>query len=232
MLLKNLVRCIHRHTKDEHPACFFEGLVIDKRAEPEKDKEPWYMLPGLKIGYLDIESDGLKADWATMLTWCIKQKAGSVACGSITKEELFDGTQDRRIIKLLIDEMKKYDILVTYYGTNFDIPFIRTKALRYGIDFPHYEFDGKKLVHEVSHFDLFYLVKSKLLLSRSSLDNTCDYLGIKGKTQISKDAWRLAKYGDPDALREVLKHNIGDVKILEELHDRLSVFSKFTKRSV
>lgn len=232
MTTKLPIRCIHRHTKDEHPGCFFEGLVIDKRSDAEQGKEPWYMLPGMRIGYLDIEADGLKADWDTMLTWCIKQKGGDVAYDSVTREELFDGTQDRRIVESLLEEMKKYDLIVTYYGTNYDLPFIRAKSLRYDLDFPHYRFDGKKLIHELSHFDLYFLVKAKLCISRKSLDNVCQYLGIKGKTEIDKEAWRLAKYGDKESLIEVLRHNIGDVKILEELHNRLSVFAKYSQRSV
>jgi uncharacterized protein YprB with RNaseH-like and TPR domain len=42
--------------------------------------------------------------------------------------------------------------------------------------------------------------------------------------------WRKAKYGDPAALKDVLEHNIGDVVILEALHDRLEPFSKFIKK--
>jgi uncharacterized protein YprB with RNaseH-like and TPR domain len=225
------VRCIHRHTIGEHPNCFAEGLVIDKRSEVEK-KTPWYMVEGLKIGYLDIESDGLKADWSTMLTWAIKQKGGSVVYDAVTKDELFAGTQDRRIIASCIDEMRKYDLICTYYGTGFDLPFLRTKALRYNLDFPHYYFDGDKLIHELSHFDIYYLIKSKLNLQRKSLDAACEFLGIVGKTEISKEAWRKAKYGDNEALLEVIRHNIGDVRILEQLHDRVSVFSKYTNRSV
>lgn len=226
-----VVRCIHRHLISEHPNCFAEGLVIDKRSEPEK-KTPWYLSDGLRVGFFDLESDGLKADFSTMLSWCIKQKGGDIVYDVVTKEELFNGTQDRRIIQSCLDEMRKYSLIVGYYTTGFDLPFLRSKALRYKMDFPHYYYNGTTLVHELSHFDLYYLVKSKLNLSRKSLDNVCDWLGIEGKTPISKDAWRLAKYGDPKALHEVVVHNMGDVKILEELHDRLSVFAKYTNRGV
>ena len=229
--MSDKVRCIHRHSIDEHPACFYEGTVLDKRVDQSK---AWWTQPGMKIGYLDIESDGLKADFATMLSWCIKEKDGKVTGEMITKNELFNSeSPDKRLIDHLIAEMRKYTILVTYYGTNFDLPFIRTKSIRYGLDFPHYIFNDKdKLVPEISHFDIFYTVKSKLLLSRSSLDNACDYFGIKGKTPIDKDVWRKAKYGDRNALLTVLDHNRGDVVILEELHNRLTEFGKWTKRGV
>lgn len=220
------LRCIHRHSIETHPSCFAAGEVDEKQLDKIAKKRGllWYQLPQYKIGYLDIETDGLFADFNTMLTWCIKTKDGRVYHDSITKEELFNGTTDRRIVHSIINKMKEYKIICTYYGTNFDLPFVRAKSLRYGLDFPGYG--------ELYHFDIYYTVKSKLCLSRKSLDNTCDYLGIDGKTKIDKDIWRKAKYGDREALRGVLEHNIGDVEILEQLHNKLSSFRKWIKRSI
>lgn len=215
------ILCEHSHTIEDHPKCFSEGKVIDRR----KDKTlPWYNEDGMRIGYLDIESDGLKADFSTMLTWCVKEKGGSVAFDKVTKKELFDGKSDKRIVESLVYEMRKYKIIIGYFSTGFDIPFVRTKALHYGLDFPSYG--------ELYHWDLYYTVKSKLNLSRKSLDNACDYLGIKGKTPIDKDVWRKAKYGDPSALEEVLQHNVGDVNITELLHDKISFTRKWIKSSI
>lgn len=224
------LRCCHRHTISEHPSCFRKGLV--KNAGPKM----WYQ-DGLRIGYLDIESDGLVADFGTMLTWCIKEKGGNVASSIITKDELFNGVLDKRLVNDLVNEIKKYNIIITYYGTGFDIPFTRAKSLHYDIDFPSLISTegvrgGVKVLPQIYHWDLYYLVKSKLCLSRKSLDNVCDYLGIKGKTPIDKEFWRQAKYGDPLALKYVLDHNVGDVNILEELHDRLEPFKKWEKRGI
>ena len=110
------------------------------------------------------------------------------------------------------------------HNTGFDFPYMRAKALHYNIPFPGYG--------DLYHWDVYYTVKSKLKISRKSLDNACDYLGIVGKTPISKDAWRKAKYGDPASLKYVLDHNLGDVDILEELHDRLEFTRQWNKRSV
>lgn len=215
------IRCIHRHTIEEHPACFAQAEVIDK----SRSKLPWYKEPGMKIGYLDIESDGLKADFSTMLSWAIKPKGGSeIVTNRISKKELFNGTYDRDLVADLLDELKKYKIIVTYYGTGFDVPYIRAKALHYGLRFPSFS--------ELYHFDLYYTVKSKLCISSKSLANTCDYLGIVGKTPLDKEIWRKAKYGDKDAIEDVVMHNIADVVILEELHNKLSDFAKWTRRSV
>lgn len=223
------LRCIHRHTIKEHPACFRKGLIKDDALTDKKwSKEtglPWYTYPEYKIGYLDIETDGLKADFGTILSWAIKEKYGDVYWDVITKRELFkEKDVDKRLIISLLDTLKDYQIICTYYGTVFDIPWIRTKALHYGLHFPEYG--------ELYHFDLYYLVRSKLNLSRRSLESVCDYLGIEGKTPIEKETWRLAKYGNKDALKLVVDHNIGDVNILEQLHNKLEPFRKWTRSSI
>jgi uncharacterized protein YprB with RNaseH-like and TPR domain len=228
------LRCIHRQDIRHHPNCFNKGLV----KYPKEEKETWYEHFESKIGYLDIETDNLKADFSTMLTWCIKERDGRITYDVVTKKELFDGLGDERIVKSCVDELSKYDIICTYFGKVFDIPFLRTKSLHYNLPFPGFttEFSvsktGRDVVRtspDIYHFDIYFLAKSKLCLSRKSLESVCDYLNIKGKTPIDREIWRRGKYGDPDALRDILSHNKGDVEILERLHKKLEDHSKWIK---
>jgi uncharacterized protein YprB with RNaseH-like and TPR domain len=114
--------------------------------------------------------------------------------------------------------------VVTYYGTNFDIPFLRTRAMIHGIEFPPYG--------DVYTWDLYYTVKSKMALTRNNLDRACAVLGIKGKTHLDLQVWGLAALGDETALKKVLTHNKYDVIILEKLHERLCFSRKWTKTSI
>lgn len=225
---KPILRCIHRHTIDEHPQCFRNGRIkYDFKDDREFQKLtglPWYQFTDYRIGYFDIETDNLNADFGTVLSWAFKEKDGPVYTDVITKEEIFDGTYDKRIVESFVEKMKEFKIIMGYYSTGFDLPYMRAKALHYGIEFPAYG--------DNYHWDLYYTVKSKLRISRKSLDNACDYLGIVGKTPISKDAWRKAKYGDKDALNIVLEHNIGDVIILEQLHEKLDFTRKWIRSSI
>ena len=225
MNIKNL-HCLHRHGIETHPNCFAKGLIKypDAKTYEKFSGKPWYTYSGYKIGYIDIETDGLKADFSTMLSWCIKDKDGGYTYSVITKEELFNGTVDKRLVKELVDKMNEYAILVGYYSTNFDLPYIRTKAIHYDIDFPAYA--------TIYHFDLYYTVKSKTCLSRKSLDNACQYFNINGKTPLDKNVWRSAKYGDRNSLLQVLEHNKYDCAILEELHDKLEFTKKWIKTSI
>ena len=93
--------CEHRHTIDSHPACFAEGKVKIAEA-PAKVTQPWYTLPDYRIGYFDIETDGLKADFSTILSWCIKDKGGSVVYDVTTRKDLLSGKPDQRLIKSLV----------------------------------------------------------------------------------------------------------------------------------
>ena len=217
------IRCIHRHTIEEHPSCFALNRLTEKEYVKQTGK-PWYTYPGYKMGYLDIETTSFNADYGYMLTWCLKTKEGKVFYDKITKEEVFDYTFDKRIVESLVKRLKEYKILVTYYGTGFDIPFIRTRALIHNLEFPAYG--------EIYTFDLYYVVKSKLKLTRNSLDKACETLGIKGKTHVDTKIWQLAALGDENSIKKVLTHNRYDVIILEKLHNRLVFARKWTKTSI
>jgi len=226
-MIKKELRCIHRHTISEHPKCFVKGLLKEEVNEKEWIKAtglPWYNFPGYKIGYFDIETTGFDADFSAVLSWAIKEKGGETKTFVITKEDLFNGLEDKRVVEAFVNELNSYGIIIGYYSTNFDLPFMRSKALHYGLEFPSYG--------DLFHWDLFYTVKSKLKLSRNSLDAACDFLNISGKTPLRREVWRKARYGDPKALKEVVAHNIGDVEILEILHDKLEFSRKWIKKSI
>lgn len=210
---RKLPRCIHRHTPLTHPACFRPKL---------SNKGNWW--EDYRIGYLDIEATDLKADFGFMLSWAIKDQYGDVYSDLITKQEIFDEKFDRRINRSLLNTMRKFGILVTYYGTGFDIPYIRARSLKNNLAFPEYG--------SIYHFDLYYKVRSQLAISRKSLGVSTAFLGIEGKTPVTGNHWAKAKFGNPQALGYVLKHNIADVEILESLHERLKGFSKWTKKSI
>lgn len=208
-------RCIHRQDEDHHPNCF--------------RKLPWYR--GLRLGYLDIEASGLSANKAWMLSWSIKPSDSDIVLfDNVKLEEIsprpgkINQNYDYRIVENLIREMKKYDAIFTYYGTNFDIKFIRTRALKYGLPFPHYG--------DIGHIDLYYHTRSRMLLDRNSLAQATTHLEIAGKTRLDFSYWGLAAMGDQGSMKELVKHNVADVDILEKLHKKLEPYCLFTRKSL
>jgi len=198
----------HRMPYIQHPKCY----------EREKNKE-------LKIGYFDIEAGGLNANWDYMLTWCIKTKdKDEYRFGVIDQSEILSYDFDRRIVKELIEALSEYDIIITYYGTKYDIPFIRARALSHKIKFLGFG--------SVQHKDVYYMVRNKLKIHKNSLDSACALVGIKGKNHIKGNFWMRAKVGDREALEYVLDHNKKDCTILEKLHKMLSEYVRDTTRSI
>lgn len=201
-------KCKHGHTYLEHPNCY----LIEKSAET-------------KIGYFDIESGGLNANFDYMLTWCIKTRDKEEYYeGVISQKEILEYTFDKGIIKELILALKNYDTIVTYYGTKFDIPFIRTRAMSHKVPFLSFG--------SIQHKDVYYMVKNRMRLGRNSLDSACAALGIKGKNHIKGNFWMRAKVGDPKALAYVLDHNKKDCQILEKLHKKIEEYVKDMTRSI
>lgn len=142
------VRCIHRHDIEHHPNCFKMGRILQVESEEMKKrvrteakpvgpykrvvvaKEPWYQQPGTRVGYFDIETSNFEANAGYMVSYAIKEKGedGKIFYDELDQKELLDGTFDLRLIKSLLEAFQYFDVIVTYYGTGFDIPFIRTRA--------------------------------------------------------------------------------------------------------
>ena len=121
-------KCEHSHTYLEHYGCFL-------REFPEGNPLQ------IRTGYLDIEVfGGFNASFGYMNCYCIKDGHSDKVYGSqITKKELQNiNILDKRVVQDCVKDMKKFDRIVTYYGTKFDIPFIRTRALHHDIHFPLY----------------------------------------------------------------------------------------------
>ena len=178
-----------------------------------------------RVAFFDIETSHLKANIGIMLNWSVKYLDGELVHDCITRREAIDpDRQDRRIVQSLINELKNADLVVTYYGTGFDIPFIRTRAEILNLDFPGYA--------HLKHFDMYYLVRGKLQLHSNRLAVATETLGIEGKTALPPAIWQRARIGDKDALAYAMDHCDEDVKILEELYQRLKKYSRMTRKSI
>lgn len=180
-------------------------------------------LSTLRVGYLDIETTGLRADWGYILTWCIKPRGvKTIIHSSITKQEVTkyvnDGKKeiDYRVVCELLDALDKFDVLWTHYGADwrFDLPYIRTRALINGIldKFPDRD---EKFIR-----DTWPIARTKLRLSNNRLVTIAEACGITSveKTKIDKKYWRLGAFGNKKALEYILDHNVKDVQVLEKVH--------------
>lgn len=201
-------KCKHGHNYLEHQNCYFEE-------NPNKER----------LGFFDIETTNLKADFGIILQYCIAdQSSDKVYSRTITKKELTQDL-DRKVVKQCLKDMGNFDRLVGYYSSRFDIPFIRTRAVALGLEFPEY---GGLL-----HQDLYFVVRNRFNLSSKRLENACRVLlGSTDKTRIDSEHWIRALQGDPGSLDYIRDHCEKDVIDLKKLYNKIIRYSRRTDTSL
>lgn len=186
-------------------------------------EEKW--LEHAKIGCFDIESSDLKANVGHLISWALYLPDGEVQHDLIRREEMAKlYPPDRRIVASAVKAIEQMDLLVTYYGTGFDIPFLRSRALEHGIHFPVYG--------AILHVDLYYAQRSLLKLSNGRMGTVGQFLGTEDKDHYDVRVWNRARAGNAEALQHILEHNISDVKITSEIFMALAPYRKWTRRSI
>lgn len=204
----NRNKCRHGHNFLEHWNCFLAE-------HPEEEK----------MGFLDIETTNLKADFGIIICYAIADDASdTVSFKSINKRDLRT-CLDEKVVSQCIKDMRKYDRIIGYYSTKFDIPFLRTRAIALGLEFPEYG--------EIIHNDLYYTVRNKLNISSNRLDNACrTVFGETEKTRIDADRWIKALMGDEAALAYIQDHCIKDVQETKRLYHKLENYRKKTDTTI
>jgi len=150
--------------------------------------------------------------------------SGVIYSDMVTKREIRD-KNDRRVIGSAVKEIEKYDRIVTWYGTKFDLPFVRSKSMKYGIEFPAYK--------DLYHTDLYYMCRSKMRLHSNRLQSFCEYLGIPAKEhRMTPELNEKCQAGDEEALGVILLHCEEDVNSTGEAFNRLLRHMMLQKRSV
>jgi len=201
-------RCEHRHTYLEHYNCFL------KKGGKER------------IGFLDIEATNLDANWGIMLSYCIKDsESKKIYEDVITKKDINSKNEDKRIVENCIEDMMRFDRIVTWYGARFDIPYIRTRALILDIIFPQF---GSQF-----HKDAWFISRAKLKLNSNRLETVArSILGKTQKTHLDPKYWRWAIRGDKKSLDYILDHNRKDVLDLEKIWNKIYGFQKINNTSI
>lgn len=109
----------------------------------------------------------------------------------------------------LLDEA---DIVVHYNGNSFDMPHLRREFLLAGLG----------PTSPWKDVDLMRVVKSRFRFVSNKLQHVSTQLGLKGKLGHSgHDLWVRCMAGDDKAWALMRRYNVQDVRLTEELYDRL-----------
>lgn len=182
---------------------------IDIPAQPSGD------FVGFTMAFYDIESDGLSG-WGHEMT-----------CASITDnfgktyhQSKFDFDQrsvldDKGLVVWLRDELEKYDILVGWYGTMFDLPFMNAKLIEY----------GERPIRDMMYLDPCYKARGGrygLKVGSSKLKNVAKWLNTPNqKPEVEWETFKLASIGEPVALAEVIDRCDADTKVMRDIFQHI-----------
>ena len=164
----------------------------------------------------DIECTGLKADFSFLLCAAFHEvgtkKVKLISVSQFAKDGRNPLLYEKQLVKAVAAEFAKADLLIGYYTTGFDLPYLNAKMLEYGLP----------ALPPIPQVDLFYTAKSKLAVSRRSLQNVAYYIRAENsKTPVEGRLWKAAQLGSKKSLRQIEKHNIADVLVLSEVYEKL-----------
>jgi len=165
-----------------------------------------------RIVFLDLETSSLEADGGIIVGAGVMSEDGD--------SEYFEArktSQEKPLLTKLLKRLETSEVIVTWSGRGFDIPFLTTRLLKHSMD-PRPAL-GKM------HLDLNEVVKSRLRLTFTYLDHVCDFLGIrrdKGPMGLEVPSLFVkALEGDEAASRSIRNHCLDDLRVTREVFLRL-----------
>ncbi len=166
----------------------------------------------VKVAILDIETSSLEADAGILVGAGLSSDAGTSEYFQVKRT-----TEEKEALVRLTKRLQEYDILVTWNGRSFDIPFLTTRLLKHNMD--------PRPVAGKRHIDLNEVVKSRLRLTFTYLDHVCDFFGIaKKKSPMGMDVPQLyvrALEGERKALGVIKEHCLDDLEATRKVYLRL-----------
>lgn len=115
-------------------------------------------------------------------------------------------------LRPLYDMMCEADVIITYYGSAFDIPTLNKEFLLLGWEPPT----------QFAQIDLCKVVKNRFKFASRKLDFVCQQLGIGAKTSHKgMDLWNGVMADNASDWRVMERYNRMDVVLTEKLYHRL-----------
>lgn len=193
-----------------------------------------YQLYDIKtIGYLDIESSGLTADFDIMLSYAVHirdtQTEKTETRFGVLKPSDFAYARkqenayliDKRITQKLIKDILGLDCLIGHWFIGkhrHDMPFIRTRAAINNLE-------GLPKHKQVRYGDTQRWGSTLYRCHNSGLSTLAQMLGAhQKKTPLDPEVWVNACIGVSGALDYVLDHNIKDSKITCFIHKKMEEY--------
>jgi len=157
--------------------------------------------------YLDIETSSLDADSGIVIS------VGYALGNSEPTVMSVRSYDDEKQVIANIFEKVKNTTLVTFNGSNFDIPFLISRGLKYGYYFPRVEM-----------LDLYLWARRYLRFQSRRFHDICLFYGIPHEDISGKEMNELfirAISGDVNAWHRITDHLTQDIKAMQAFHNRI-----------
>jgi DNA polymerase elongation subunit (family B) len=115
---------------------------------------------------------------------------------------------DYSLVKKLIDLSHEADEVIAHNGDAFDVPWIRARAVFYGMAMP-----------DVVTIDTCKLARKKFFFNSNCLDYLCKLLFNKQKIKTDYKLWIDVMNGEQKALAKMIRYNKRDVTLLREVYN-------------
>ena len=121
---------------------------------------------------------------------------------------------DKKVVKELMQVLDEADEVVWHNGDKFDFKKIQTRAIANNLG----------PVSKPVSIDTLKQARKHFAFTSNRLDYITKFLGLDGKLETEKGLWLKVLRGDKAAIDRMVKYNIQDVLILEELHVKLKPY--------
>jgi uncharacterized protein YprB with RNaseH-like and TPR domain len=173
---------------------------------------------------LDLETTDLEADRGVILCCSYESSKEPGVVRTLRQDRLNpqwrkgDRGNDKALVKAIMKLVGEHDVIVAHNGTRFDLPMLRTRALRWHLP----------PLKDVKIVDPCSIAWRKFRLRTNRLGAVADFLGIKDKkTPLDMSVWAAATLrGDKRSMNLIVKHCEADIRVLSAVLKFVKPFIK------
>ncbi len=172
-----------------------------------------------ELVFFDIESYSLSPDYGSMLVFsALPYNATKATTFAVTTKGVGN---DRKVVREATEYLNEKACWVSFYGKMFDVPFIRSRLLKWNMDL--------ELIKK-HHIDLYWVIRANVNPARKSQAHLLDWLKVDTrKMSVSADDW--SEVGQkPSSIRVLKQRCESDVFGLRDLYKRTKMFVRNIQR--
>ena len=127
-----------------------------------------------------------------------------------------DPHDDLHVVKTLHKVLSEADVIIGHNSDHFDKRWIDTRILVHGLS----------PLPPISSVDTYKIARSRFYLNSNKLDYIGKLLKVGRKIPTTPGLWMRVLNGDAAAVKEMVKYNCEDVKLLRRIYDKLKPYAQ------